>query len=60
MILLTKHRYAKMLQSDELEKLNLDAIRSIIGAVRGTSHHKLYEESGFIPLKERRTRHKLI
>ena len=46
--------------SDELEKLNLDAIRTITGAVRGTSHHKLYEESGILPLKERRRRHKLI
>ena len=46
--------------SDEIEKLNLDAIRTIIGAVRGTSHHKLYEESGLIPLKERRRRHKLL
>ena len=47
-------------QSDELEKLNLDAIRTILGAVRGTSHHKLYKESGILSLKERRTRHKLV
>lgn len=46
--------------SDELEKYNLDAIRTIIGAVRGTSHHKLYNESGILPLTERRRRHKLI
>ena len=46
--------------SDELETLHLDAIRTIIGAVRGTSHAKLYRESGFISLKERRRRHKLI
>ena len=46
--------------SDELEKLNLDAIRTIIGAVRGTSHYKLYNESGILPLAERRRRHKLI
>ena len=45
---------------DELESLHLDAIRTIIGAVRGTSHAKLYSESGFISLKERRRRHKLI
>lgn len=44
----------------ELEKLNLDAIRTVIGAVRGTSHLKLYQESGILPLKERRQRHKLI
>ena len=46
--------------SDELESLHLDAIRTIIGAVRGTSHAKLYRESGFTSLKERRRRHKLI
>lgn len=44
----------------EMEKLHLDAIRTIIGAVRGTSHQKLYVESGFITLQERRRRHKLI
>ena len=43
-----------------LETLHLDAIRTIIGAVRGTSHNKLYTESGFLTLKERRERHKLI
>ena len=46
--------------SDELESLHLDAIRTIIGAVRGTSHIKLYTESGFVTLKERRRRHKLV
>ena len=46
--------------SDELESLHLDAIRTIIGAVRGTSHIKLYNESGFVTLKERRRRHKLV
>ena len=45
---------------DELEKLNLEAIRTILGAVRGTSHQKLYQESGIISLKERRIRHKLV
>ena len=45
---------------DQLESVHLDAIRTIIGAVRGTSHIKLYTESGFISLKERRYRHKLI
>jgi len=44
----------------ELESIHLDAIRTIVGAVRGTSHQKLYDESGFISLLERRTRHKLI
>ena len=47
-------------QSDSLENLHLDGIRTIIGAVRGTSHDKLYKESGFTTLKERRRRHKLI
>lgn len=44
----------------ELESLHLDALRTIIGAVRGTSHNKIYTESGFVSLKERRRRHKLI
>ena len=47
-------------QSNILENLHLDAIRTIIGGVRGTSHHKLYEESGFSSLKERRKIHKLV
>ena len=42
-----------------LEELQLDALRSICGAVRGTSHSLLYNETCFIPLKERRRRHKL-
>eukprot|EP00916_Digyalum_oweni_P006721 GHVL01011503.1.p1 GENE.GHVL01011503.1~~GHVL01011503.1.p1 ORF type:complete len:354 (+),score=16.94 GHVL01011503.1:1058-2119(+) len=46
--------------STALEKLHLEAIRTIIGGVRGTSHDKLYKESGFCNLKERRSRHKLI
>ena len=46
--------------AEELETLHLDGIRTVIGAVRGTSHRKLYLESGFTTLKERRRRHKLI
>ena len=42
------------------ENLHLEGIRIILGAVRGTSHQKLCEESGFCTLKERRKRHKLI
>ena len=42
--------------AEELESLHLDAIRIIIGAVRGTSHQKLYTESGFTTLRERRFR----
>lgn len=47
-------------QAESLENLHLEAIRIIIGGVRGTSKYKLYEESGFCSLKERRKRHKLI
>ena len=46
--------------ADDLEELQLDAIRTIIGTVRGTSHESLYTESGFVSLKDRRERHKLI
>ena len=46
--------------SNMLENLHLEAIRIILGAVRGTSHEKLYKESGFCTLKERRKRHKLL
>ena len=44
----------------ELETLHLDAIRTITGSVRGTSHAKLYFESGLTSLSERRRRHKII
>ena len=47
-------------QSNILENLHLEAIRIITGSVRGTSHQKLYNESGFYTLKERSKRHKLI
>ena len=43
-----------------LEDLHLEALRTITGSVRGTSHQKLYQESGFCSLKERRRRHKLL
>ena len=46
--------------ADELEQLHLDAIGTITGAVRGTSHQSLYKESGFSTLSERRRRHKII
>ena len=46
--------------ANTLEELHLDAIRTITGSVRGTSHQKLYSESGFCSLKERRRRHKLV
>ena len=47
-------------QVESLEQIQLDALRTIIGTVRGTSHDKIYRESGFVPLKIRRDRHKLI
>ena len=42
-----------------LENLQLDALRTICGAVRGTSHDKLYKETNFIPLAKRREIRKL-
>ena len=48
------------LQAESLEQIQLDALRTIIGTVRGTSHEKIYQEAGFIPLKFRRERHKLV
>ena len=47
-------------QANSLEELQIDALRTISGSVRGTSHALLYNETGFIPLKERRKRHKLL
>ena len=47
-------------QADRLEHLHLDALRTITGTVRGTSHEILYKESGFVSLKKRRERHKLL
>ena len=47
-------------RSKKLESLHLEAIRIIIGGIRGTTHQKLYIESGFCTLKERRKRHKLL
>ena len=43
-----------------LKNLHLEAIRIILGAVRGTSHENLYKVSGFCTLNERRKRHKLL
>ena len=48
------------LQSEQLEQVQLEALRTITGTVKGTSHERLYNESGFVPLKVRRDRHKLI
>ena len=47
-------------QSKMLENLHLEAIRIIIGGIRGTIHQKLYKEFGFCTLKERMKRHKLL
>ena len=46
--------------AENLKSLHLDAIRTIIGAVRGAGHQKLYTESGFTTLRETRFRHKII
>ena len=45
-------------QVDILEQFQLDALRTICGAVRGTNHNKIYNETGFIPLIQRRKFHK--
>ena len=47
-------------QANALEELQLDALRTIVGTVRGTSHSSLYKEAGFVTLKTRRERYKLI
>ena len=47
-------------QSQVLETLHLEALRTITGLPKGTSHETLYTESGFSPLKESRERHKII
>ena len=47
-------------QADTLEQIQIDALKVITGSVRGTSHLSLYNDTGFVPLKERRKRHKLI
>ena len=46
-------------QSNMLENVHSEAIRNLLGTVKGTNHQQLYEESGFCSLKERRRRHKL-
>jgi len=46
-------------QAQILEKLHLDALRTICGGVRGTSHRRIYDETGMQPLKDRRYKQKL-
>ena len=46
--------------SNRFEKKCLEAIRILLGIIRGTSHEKLYQESEFCTLKERQKRHKLL
>ena len=43
-----------------MEDLHLEAIRTITGLVRGTSHENLHRESGICSLTERRKRHKVL
>ena len=49
-----------VVQSTSLESLHIEALRTITGSVRGTSHQKLYNGSVFCTPKERRKKHKLI
>ncbi len=44
---------------ERLESVQLEALRIITGAPRGTSHALLYEETGIEPLEKRRTDHQL-
>ena len=46
--------------SNMLENLHLEAIRIIVGAVKGINHEMLHKESWICTLKERRKRHKLL
>ena len=43
-----------------IESIQLSAMRVITGAIRGTSHRKLYAETGFVSTADRRDRHNLI
>jgi len=45
--------------SDKLEAIQLEAARLVTGAKKGTSHLALYNELGWLTLKERRTMSKL-
>ena len=47
-------------QANILENLHLEGLRIITGLVKGTNHEKLYTESGFTSLSNRRDKHKLI
>ena len=47
-------------QADILEKLQIDALRTITGTARGISKEALYQETGFVTLKTRRERHKIV
>ena len=42
-----------------LEKLHLYALRTICGSVRGVSHSKIYSETGFTSLSDRRKTHQM-
>ncbi len=43
-----------------LEKTQLDAAKIITGAVKGTSHYKIYKECHWKTLQERRNEHQLV
>ena len=45
---------------DMIENIQLDAARIVTGAIKGTIHTKLYNETGWETLEARRTRQKLL
>ena len=47
-------------EQDQLESVQLAAMRTITGAKRGTSHHELYSETGLEHLEERPQNHRLV
>ncbi|PJE78229.1 hypothetical protein CI610_02839 [invertebrate metagenome] len=47
-------------QSDMLENLQLEAARIVTGGTKLTSRVKLYLETGWLPLEQRRKHHKII
>ena len=46
-------------QKQRIEELQRTGIRAITGAIRGTPHHKLYQETGWVNTFERRCRKNL-
>ena len=42
-------------QSERLERIQLECARIVTGSVKGTKHKQLYSETGWLTLAERRT-----